>query len=39
MWYFPQATELNKYGKYLLMAPGIDRAGTIGFRCVRDISK
>ncbi len=35
-WYFPQAYELNKYGKYLLMAPGIDRAGTIGFRCVVD---
>lgn len=35
-WYFPQAYELNKYGKYLLMAPGKDRAGTIGFRCVMD---
>jgi iron(II)-dependent oxidoreductase len=35
-WYFPQAQELNKYGKYLLMAPGIDRARTIGFRCVAD---
>jgi formylglycine-generating enzyme required for sulfatase activity len=35
-WYFPQAYELNKYGKYLLMAPGIDRSGTIGFRCVMD---
>ena len=36
-WYFPQAQELNKYGKYLLMAPGIDRAQTIGFRCVADL--
>lgn len=36
MWYFPQALEVNKYGKYLLMAPGIDRAGTIGFRCAAD---
>jgi iron(II)-dependent oxidoreductase len=35
-WYFPQAYELNKYAKYLLMAPGLDRAGTIGFRCVKD---
>ena len=35
-WYFPQAHELNKYGKYLLMAPGKDRSGTIGFRCVAD---
>lgn len=37
LWYFPQALELNKYGKYLLMSPGIDRSGTIGFRCVRDV--
>jgi gamma-glutamyl hercynylcysteine S-oxide synthase len=36
-WYFRQARELNKYGKYLLMAPGIDRARTIGFRCVVDL--
>jgi len=35
-WYFPQAYELNVHGKYLLMAPGRDRAGTIGFRCVCD---
>ncbi|HVY73708.1 MAG TPA: SUMF1/EgtB/PvdO family nonheme iron enzyme [Puia sp.] len=35
-WYFPRAFELNKYGKYLLMAPSIDRSGTIGFRCVVD---
>ncbi len=35
-WYFPQAYELNKYGKYLLMAPSIDRSAMIGFRCVED---
>ncbi|SEN88663.1 Sulfatase-modifying factor enzyme 1 [bacterium A37T11] len=35
-WYFPQVHDLNEYGKYLLMSPGIDRAGTIGFRCVAD---
>ncbi len=35
-WYFPPAYELNKYGKYLLMSPGLDRSGTIGFRCVVD---
>ncbi|MFI5194589.1 MAG: formylglycine-generating enzyme family protein [Chitinophagales bacterium] len=35
-WYFPQAYELNKYGKYLLLSPGSDRSGTIGFRCVKD---
>jgi formylglycine-generating enzyme required for sulfatase activity len=35
-WYFPQAYRLDQHGKYLLMAPGIDRAGTIGFRCAKD---
>ena len=35
-WYFPQAYPLNQHGKYLLMAPGRDRAGTLGFRCVVD---
>ena len=33
-WYFPQAQEVNKHAKYLLMSPGMDRAATIGFRCV-----
>jgi gamma-glutamyl hercynylcysteine S-oxide synthase len=36
-WYFPQAKELYKHSKYLLMAPSIDRSATIGFRCVKDI--
>jgi gamma-glutamyl hercynylcysteine S-oxide synthase len=36
MWYFPQAYKLNEHGKLLLMAPGKDRAGTLGFRCVVD---
>jgi len=35
-WYFPQAYKLNEHGKYLLMSPGENRSGTIGFRCVRD---
>jgi hypothetical protein len=35
-WYFPRAFEVNKYGKYLLMAPSMDRSGSIGFRCVKD---
>jgi formylglycine-generating enzyme required for sulfatase activity len=35
-WYFPRAYQVNKYGKYLLMAPSIDRSATIGFRCVKD---
>lgn len=36
MWYFPQAKELNKHGKYLLMSPGRDRSANIGFRCAAD---
>ena len=35
-WYFPQAYKLSQHGKYLLMAPSIDRSGAIGFRCVVD---
>ena len=35
-WYFPQAYRLDQHGKYLLMAPSIDRSGMIGFRCVAD---
>jgi gamma-glutamyl hercynylcysteine S-oxide synthase len=35
-WYFPQAYKLSQHGKYLLMAPSIDRSGTLGFRCVVD---
>jgi formylglycine-generating enzyme required for sulfatase activity len=35
-WYFPQAYKLTEHGKYLLMAPGKDRSGTVGFRCVVD---
>jgi formylglycine-generating enzyme required for sulfatase activity len=35
-WYFPQAYRLSEHGKYLLMTPGMDRSGTIGFRCVVD---
>ncbi len=36
-WYFPNAYPLDEHGKYLLMAPSIDRSGTIGFRCVKDV--
>jgi formylglycine-generating enzyme required for sulfatase activity len=38
-WYFPQAYRLDEHGKYLLMAPSMDRAGTIGFRCVADVAR
>jgi Uncharacterized conserved protein len=36
VWYFPQTYRLDEHQKYLLMSPGHDRAGTIGFRCVVD---
>lgn len=36
-WYFPQAYKLSEHGKYLLMAPSIDRSASIGFRCVADV--
>ena len=36
MWYFPQAWHNDEHSKVLLMAPGYDRSGGIGFRCVRD---
>jgi iron(II)-dependent oxidoreductase len=36
IWYFPQTRRLSEHGKYLLMAPSKDRAGTLGFRCAAD---
>ncbi len=36
LWYFPQTYKLTEHGKYLLIAPSKDRAGTLGFRCVVD---
>jgi len=36
VWYFPQAYKNNEHGKLLLMAPGYDRSGALGFRCVQD---
>ena len=35
-WYFPQAYSLNEHGKYLLFSDSYDRAGTLGFRCVKE---
>jgi formylglycine-generating enzyme required for sulfatase activity len=35
-WYFPQAYKNDEHGKLLLMAPGYDRSGAVGFRCARD---
>ncbi|MGO9239921.1 MAG: formylglycine-generating enzyme family protein [Bryobacteraceae bacterium] len=37
VWYFPNTYKLNEHGKYLLIAPSKDRAGTLGFRCVVDL--
>ncbi len=36
IWYFPQAYRNDQHGKLLLMAPGYDRSGGLGFRCVVD---
>jgi gamma-glutamyl hercynylcysteine S-oxide synthase len=36
MWYFPQVYRNDQHGKLLLMAPGYDRSGALGFRCVVD---
>jgi len=38
IWYFPQAYRNDQHGKLLLMAPGRDRSGAIGFRCAADAS-
>ena len=36
IWYFPQAYRNDQHGKLLLMAPGYDRSGGVGFRCAAD---
>jgi formylglycine-generating enzyme required for sulfatase activity len=36
IWYFPLAFSNYEHGKLLLMAPGYDRSGGVGFRCVKD---
>jgi formylglycine-generating enzyme required for sulfatase activity len=36
VWYFPQAYRNDQHSKLLLMAPGYDRSGGLGFRCVTD---
>jgi iron(II)-dependent oxidoreductase len=37
IWYFPEAYRNDQHGKLLLMAPGYDRSGTLGFRCAHDV--
>ena len=39
LWYFPQAYKLTEHGKFLLMSPGMDRSGAIGFRCAKDAAR
>jgi len=36
IWYFPEAFRNDQHSKLLLMAPGYDRSGGVGFRCVVD---
>ena len=36
LWYFPQTPRNDQHSKLLLMSPGRDRSGTIGFRCAAD---
>jgi formylglycine-generating enzyme required for sulfatase activity len=36
IWYFPDTFRNDEHSKLLLMAPGYDRSGGVGFRCVRD---
>jgi len=36
IWYFPEAYRNDEHGKLLMMAPGYDRSGGVGFRCVVD---
>ena len=36
LWYFPHPQRLSEHAKYLLMGPGKDRSGTVGFRCAAD---
>ena len=38
-WYFPNSLAMRSlytHGKYFLMAPSYERAGTVGFRCAAD---
>jgi formylglycine-generating enzyme required for sulfatase activity len=39
IWYFPQAYRNDEHSKLLLMAPGYDRSGGVGFRCVKDANR
>ena len=36
-WYFPQAPRNDQHEKYFLLDDAYERAGTLGFRCARDV--
>ena len=38
-WYLPQAYRTGEHQKYLLLSPGYDRAGAVGFRCIADAAE
>jgi formylglycine-generating enzyme required for sulfatase activity len=37
LWYFPKSDRLDEQEKYLLVSPGRDRSGVVGFRCAKDV--
>ena len=36
-WYYPDAPQLNQHEKMKMMSNSYERAGTLGFRCVKDV--
>jgi formylglycine-generating enzyme required for sulfatase activity len=36
LWYFPKSDRLDEQEKFLLVSPGRDRSGVVGFRCAKD---
>jgi len=37
-WYYPDAYALNQHEKMKMMSNSYERAGTLGFRCVKDVA-
>lgn len=38
-WYYPDARQLDQHGKMKMMSNSYERAGTLGFRCVKDVER